>query len=173
MKEKARNNRTLTELFIGIGIFTILCQTAFIISCPFTDVYKNHVFYYSSGLFIGALVATGCAFHMSRSLNVALSFDSDSASKIVRKDSILRYAVIAIILGVMMILDIASPLSAFLGIMGLKFGAYLNPVAKKILNGFIGEEEKKPLVSPEEQDRLYGKKDSDKEPGPEQNTDNN
>ena len=170
MKEKARNNRTLTELFIGIGIFTVLCQAAFIVSCAFSDVYKNHALYYSSGLLIGAVVAVLCACHMSRSLNTALSFDSDSASKIVRKDSIIRYAVIAIILGVMMILDFASPLSAFLGIMGLKAGAYMNPFAKKILNGFIGEEEKKPLISPEEQDRLYGKKE---EPLPEQSKENN
>ena len=161
--ETLRNNRTLTELILGIVMFDVFCQICFFISGLFTDVVTGRLLYYSAGLWLGMILAVCSAVHMNHSLDKALDCDSGTAQKIVRKDSLLRYGVILIIFGVLMITDVISPLSAFLGLMGLKAGAYLNRAAKKILNRFIGEEELKPLLTPEEQDELYGKKKSDGE----------
>jgi len=159
--EILRNNRTLTELIIGIFIFDIFCQICFLLSGLFTDKVTGRLLHYSAGLWLGMILAVCAGVHMNLSISRALNFDPGTAQKIVRKDSLLRYGVILIIFGLLMVTDVISPLSAFLGLMGLKAGAYLNGAAKKILNRFIGEEELKPLLTPEEQDELYGKKNKD------------
>ena len=161
MTEAIKNNRTLAELITGILIFDISCAAVFFISGIFTDAVTGRIIYYLAGLVVGALLAVAGAVHMNHSIGRALMLDPGSAQKLVRKDSLIRYGVILIIFGALMITDVMSPLSAFLGLMGLKAGAYLNGAAKKILNRFIGEEKLKPLLTPEEQDELYGKKNKD------------
>lgn len=153
-----KDRRALCELSIGIIITGIIFQIGLIVAGLLTEAIGNHKLYYFTGLWIGVLLALCSAFHMNHSLEIALSQDAETATKIVRKDSLVRYFAFVLLFGGMMLINIVSPLTAFLGLMSLKFGAYLNPVAKKILNIYIGVEEQKPLLTPEEYDELYGKK---------------
>ena len=134
MKEKiAGVNKTLIELLIGILLFGCICQ---IIGAFFVKEIAS----YSSGLWIGIVTALATAVHMYRSLDRALDLDADSAGKKIRAQSIIRYVFIVIIMGITMINGYTNPLAAFLGIMGLKVAAYLQPFTHKLIIRFFAKE---------------------------------
>lgn len=135
MKEKiAGVNKTLLELIAGIFIYGLLCQ---IVGLIFTKDTAG----YSSGLWIGIATAVAAALHMWRSLDRSLDLDEGTAGKKMQMQSIIRYTVIVIIMGLTMINGFTNPLAAFLGIMGLKVAAYLQPFTHKLLFRFYEEKE--------------------------------
>lgn len=134
IREMVSGNLTLFELLAGILFFGIFCQIA---GCIFL---KEKFLYHSAGLWLGAVVAMFMAVHMNASIQKAVVLDAESAEKVSRKDTILRYFAIVLILGVMMVLDFANPLTAFLGIMGLKIAAYCQPLTHKLFIKFEKEE---------------------------------
>jgi len=135
MREKiAGVNKTLLELIAGIFIYGLLCQ---IIGLIFTKDAAG----YSSGLWIGIVTAVAAALHMWRSLDRSLDLDEGTAGKKMQMQSIIRYTVIVIIMGLTMINGFTNPLAAFLGIMGLKVAAYLQPFTHKLLFRFYGKKE--------------------------------
>ncbi len=139
MKEKiTRINRTLFELEVGIVIFGLVCQ---IFALGFKDKAG-----YSLGLWLGIGIAMLSAFHMWWSLDRALELSEKAAVKAMSTHNILRYGVIAAALALIAISGIAHPLSAFLGIMGLKASAYIHFITKKISTLIYGEEILPPLI---------------------------
>lgn len=134
MKEKiAGANKTLLELIFGISFYGILCQIV-------GGLLVEDKLGYSSGLWIGIATAVAAAIHMWRSLDRALDFDEGTAGKKMQAQSIVRYIVIVIIMVLIMINGVTNPLAAFLGIMGLKVAAYLQPFTHKLLIRFFGSE---------------------------------
>ena len=129
-----RINETVLEMWTGMLIWGILCQ---IIPVWFV----NDRFGYSLGLWIGIIMAGASAYHMWWALDRGLD-DEGSAQAYIRKLSLFRYAAILIVFGVLMLTDIANPLSAFLGIMGLKAGAFMQPFLHKRLKRSENKEEK-------------------------------
>ena len=139
----------LDELLVGILFFGLLCQILIII---FLDGSGG---YYSVGLWIGVALALAGALHMTWSLDKALDIEPEGAIRKMRSYSLLRYAAVLIVLGVLMILNTASPLTAFLGLMGLKVSAYLQPVCHRIFVKLgLKKDIQKPVLSPEEVDEL-------------------
>lgn len=139
MKERiTRINRTLFELETGILLFGVMCQAA-------VFILKDKVFY-SMGLWMGILIAMASAFHMWWSLDRALDLPERAAVKSMGTHNILRYFFIVLAFGLIAISRFASPLSAFLGIMGLKASAYMHAVTKKISTLIYGEEILPPLI---------------------------
>lgn len=139
MKEKiTRINRTLFELETGIVIFGAVCQL-------FVFLIEDKAAY-SLGLWMGILVAGLSAFHMWWSLDRALELPERAAVKSMSTHNILRYVFITAVLALIAISGIANPLSAFLGIMGLKASAYMHFITKKISTMIYGEEILPPLI---------------------------
>lgn len=139
MKEKIiRINRTLFELETGILIFGVLCQLF-----VFLPIDKGA---YSLGLWAGILIAMVSAFHMWWSLDRALNLEERQAVKVTSAHNILRYFLITVALILIAVSRIANPLSAFLGIMGLKASAYMHFITKKISTLIYGEEILPPLI---------------------------
>ncbi len=133
MKEKKRKiDRTLFELMTGIFLFGILCQITVV------WLVQDKVGY-SLGLWLGVLLAGASGFHMWWSLDRALDFEQEAAVKMMTKHNILRYLVIVVWLGIVMLGEFANPLAAFLGLMGLKVSAYLQPFTHKLCAGFDKE----------------------------------
>ncbi|MBO5292184.1 MAG: hypothetical protein J6B10_03270 [Lachnospiraceae bacterium] len=118
-----RINETLLELMVGILAFAAVCQVSFV-------WLVERRLWYSLGLWAGAAIAVFCAVHMYRSLDTALELGAD-APKLLSRKSMQRYLMIVLLLGIMMVTEIANPLSAFLGLMGLKVAAYLQPFTHK------------------------------------------
>lgn len=139
MKEKiTRINRTLFELETGILLFGVVCQLlVFLLKDKLS---------YSLGLWMGILIAMISAFHMWWSLDRALELPERAAVKSMSTHNILRYIFITAALVLIAISEIADPLSAFLGIMGLKASAYMHFITKKISVVIYGEEILPPLI---------------------------
>lgn len=127
MREKiAGVNKTLWELILGILLYGCICQ---IIGLFFVE----NKFSYSTGLWVGLLTAVAAAIHMWWSLDRALDLDEGTAGKKLQAQSIVRYAIIVMVMAITMISGVTNPLAAFLGIMGLKVAAYLQPFTHKLI----------------------------------------
>ncbi len=139
MKEKiTKINRTLFELETGILLFGAVCQM-------FVFLLKDKEAY-SLGLWMGILIAAISALHMWWSLDRALDLPERAAVKFMSTHNILRYLFITVALIAVAISRAANPLSAFLGIMGLKAAAYMHFITKKISTLVYGEEILPPLI---------------------------
>lgn len=128
-ERSGKADKTLRELCMGIIVWGLLCQ---LIGIWFVADKAG----YSLGLWMGVLLAAGAGVHMWWALDKALGFEQDTAVKMITKYSIIRYVVIVIVMGLIMISGFANPLAAFLGLMGLKVAAYLQPFTHKVL-GYI------------------------------------
>lgn len=119
-------NETLLELLTGILVLGLACQAVFV-------WFVQDKVSYSMGLWIGVFAAAGMAVHMWRTLDISLDLGEVGATKEIRKQSLLRYGVVLILLGALMVTKAASPLAAFLGVMTLKAAAYLQPFLHKCM----------------------------------------
>lgn len=88
---------------------------------------------FSFGLLIGILLAALMALHMAYTLDAAMNLGEEGAVKVMQKHNLLRYGVVVLVCGVVMVTEIANPLAVFLGIMTLKVAAYLEPFTHKFL----------------------------------------
>ena len=128
-------NRTLKELLAGILIFEIV---SVLVGVWFVELPLKYIF----GVAAGMLLAMFSAVHMQWSISRNLEFNmgnENGANAYSVKNSMIRYAVILVVFLFFCLTDVAYPLAVFLGIMGLKAGAYLQPFTHKYL--FRQEEE--------------------------------
>lgn len=130
MKEKERRQiripETLRELYAGIAVLSILLQVTVV-------WFVEDRLSYSLGLWIGAAAAMVFVWHMWRTLDLALELGEAGAQKVMRRQAVIRYGLVAGVLGLLMLTRAANPLAAFLGIMTLKVAAYLQPVTHKAI----------------------------------------
>ncbi|MCM1135644.1 MAG: ATP synthase subunit I [Clostridium sp.] len=139
MRDKiTKVNRTLFELEIGILIFGAVCQLF--------AVFLKDKAGYSIGLWLGILIAMASAVHMWWSLDRALDLGEGQAVKTMGFHNVLRYLFIVALFALICVSGIGNPLSAFLGIMGLKASAYMHFITRKISIKIYGEEILPPLV---------------------------
>ncbi len=94
---------------------------------------------YSTGLFIGVCLAVGMAVHMAVVLEDAVSIGS-SQSKLITM-SLLRYAAVVLVFVCTVSFHLGDPIAAFIGVMGLKIAAYMQPFFHKLIMKLQGREE--------------------------------
>ena len=122
-------DETLKELLVGILLFEII---AILIGVWFVEAPLKYVL----GVLAGMILAMFSAIHMQWSISRNLEYnmgDENGANAYSVKNSMIRYAVILIVFLIFCLTDVAYPLAVFLGIMGLKAGAYLQPFTHKYL----------------------------------------
>lgn len=129
MKKLKEINTALPGLLIGIVLWGILCQLVGIILSPITD--KGN---YSIGLWVGVLTALMMSFHMAFTLNHVVEKDIKGAQATATVQNLIRYFIVVIILGILMVTKTGNPIAAFVGIMGLKVSAYIQPLLAKLLS---------------------------------------
>lgn len=125
IKKISSINSALPGLLLGIVLFGAVSQLVGI----FLVTEKAN---YSIGLWIGVLTAIFMAFHMAFSLNSAVDRDVKGAQAVATRQNIIRYLIVVLILGILMMTNIGNPIAAFVGIMGLKVSAYLQPIFQKL-----------------------------------------
>lgn len=129
-----RLNEALPELLLGIFIYGIIIQVAGV-------WFAEDKLRYSSGLWIGIVTAMAMAYHIARI--IAESVDSMNAAKarsrIIAK-GILRYAAVVVVFTATMYFDLGNLITLFLGVMGLKISAYLQPALHKVLIRVTGKD---------------------------------
>lgn len=126
MKKLSEMNDSLPDLLVGEVVIGVLAE---LIGVWFVSDRLG----YTVGLFIGVLAAMFCSWHMAYTINKAVDYDETIAVKSLQKSSAIRYGVLLIVLGVLMITGIGNPLAAFIGMIGLKVSAYLAPFTHKII----------------------------------------
>lgn len=128
-KDAEKMDETLKELMTGILLFVLVCLVAGV-------WFVNSPLKYIMGLLIGLILALSAAWHMHWSIcrNMELNVDREGAANAYAvKSSMIRYGVILVVFFAVCLTDFAYPLAVFLGIMGLKAGAYLQPFTRKYL----------------------------------------
>lgn len=146
MTDKLRMaDRALLELESGIVIFGVFCQ---LVGLLFPISFLK----YAIGLWGGIILALLASVHMWRSLNKAFSCDEKSAARLIAGGYIIRYLIALVFLLLLYYTNAGYVLAGFLGIMGLKAGAYLQPVAHKFYNRLFHETDPipQPLMEEEE-----------------------
>lgn len=116
---------TLSEMITGMILFGIVCELIGIWFVP------NRL-KYTLGVWIGIAIAAFMASHMAWTFNSSIDKDGKTATGRVRLQAFLRYFVVLGLFAVLLFTDFTYPLAAFLGIMGLKVSAYLQPLIHKI-----------------------------------------
>ena len=122
-------DETLKELIIGIMIFEVL---SILVGVWFVASPVRYIL----GIAAGAALAIFSAIHMHWSISRNLEFNKGNeggANAYAVKSSMIRYAIILVVFLFFCLTDFAYPLAVFLGIMGLKAGAYLQPFTHKYL----------------------------------------
>ena len=127
-----RINPALPGLVAGILIYAVLVQI--------TGVwFVEDKIGYSIGLWYGVAIGIGMAINLATVIYDAVTFDGEgNANKRVAAKSMLRYLVVAILFGILGYFEFGNLFTAFLGVMGLKFSAYAQPLLNKIVNKLTG-----------------------------------
>ena len=123
-----RINPALPGLIAGIVIYGLLIQ--------FTGVwFVEDQIGYSIGLWYGIAIGIGMAINLATVIYDAVTFDGEgNANKRVAAKSMLRYIVVAILFGILGYFEFGNLFTAFLGAMGLKISAYLQPLLNMLFN---------------------------------------
>lgn len=120
-------NQTLSELIAGIFVSAIVIQ---LISMIFT---KGPNLPFSFSFWVGVVTAVLLACHMYRSIDRALDMAPGDAQKYMRKTYLVRTVIIFIVAGIVCWIDTEDILAVFLGILCLKFGAFLQPLLHRFM----------------------------------------
>lgn len=120
-----RINLVSKELIIGILICGVVFQLAFM-------WLSDSKLLFTSGLWIGITISVCVAFHMNWSIENALEMDEKSAVSHMRKTFLLRIIVIAGLFFGTYLLNLGDVVAVFLGLFGLKIGAYLQPLLHRV-----------------------------------------
>lgn len=131
--EKSRKKKidtTLFELCLGIFFYGIVCQAVILIFSRRTE--------YSIGLWIGVILGILGAIHMWWALNRGLDMGEKGAVKTVGTQSIIRYFVIMAVMAICACSGFANPIFVFLGYMGMKVSAYMQPFTHRIGSKLFG-----------------------------------
>ena len=127
-----RINHSLPGLVAGIVIYGFIIQL--------TGVwFVEDKLGYSIGLWYGIAIGIGMAINLATVIYDAVTFDGEgNANKRVAAKSMLRYTVVAILFGILGYFEFGNLFTAFLGVMGLKFSAYAQPLLNKLVNKLTG-----------------------------------
>ena len=130
-----RINPALPGLLAGIVIYGLIIQ--------FTGVwFVEDKIGYSIGLWYGIAIGIGMAINLATVIYDAVTFDGEgNANKRVAAKSMLRYIVVAILFGILGYFEFGNLFTAFLGVMGLKFSAYAQPLLNKLVNKLLGRDD--------------------------------
>ena len=124
--------QTLYELIFGI----VLCLLLF----SFGNIFVSNRIAYTLGLLIGCLIAGIMSGHMYHALEQAMLYDEETAAKKVQKGTILRFLLmIAGLVSALLLPQWISVIGVALGVLSLKFSAYLQPLTHKVLQNFINK----------------------------------
>lgn len=122
--------RTLLELLAGIILAGMVFE---LVGLVFVKDKMGH----SVGMLFGVIIALAMAVHMAYSLNNALDWDEIYAKRSIMKSAGLRYAAVAIAMGLLAYTGIGNVVSCFAGVMSLKASAYLQPTLHRFCNKYI------------------------------------
>lgn len=130
MLTNLKNNITLISLLIDIFILSIIVE---IVGLLFT----NDRIIFTISLGVGTALAMFMAIHISINIDKALDRQGEDATKFLIANNMIRYLVVVVVFAVVLWTDYLNPLYTFVGVITLKFGAYMVPKTTKIVEKII------------------------------------
>lgn len=115
---------TLIEMMIGILVYGVIGELIILL-------FRQDKLYVSVGWVLGVVIALVSAYHMWWGLNRALDQGMAGAQKAMTIHNLVRYGVIVAVMALILVRDIGNPVAAVFGILGLKAGAYMQPLVHK------------------------------------------
>lgn len=96
------------------------------------------------GVIIGGLVAIAMLGSMKKTVETIVLLDPETAKKYGRRQSLVRIALMAVILCVAFFFEeYVNPWGVFIGVFSLKFSAYLQPCIDVLFNKIMKKEDKR------------------------------
>ena len=130
-----RINESLPGLVVGILLYGGIVQ---LVGMWFVEDKVG----YSIGLWYGIAIAIGMGINMAVVIYDAVTFDGESnANGRVVVKSMLRYVVVVILFCILGFFEFGNIIAAFIGAMGLKISAYMQPLLTKLLNKLLGRDD--------------------------------
>ena len=127
-----RINEGLPGLIAGILLYGIVIQLTGI-------WFIEDKAAYSIGLWYGIAIAIGMAIHMAYVIYDAVTFDGEYRAKTrVTAKAIFRYIAVVILFGILSYFNLGNLFTAFIGVMGLKVSAYLQPLLNMAVDKLTG-----------------------------------
>ncbi len=121
----SEDRMTFWDLMIGIVLFSILFS---IIGAVLAE--DRTAFFL--GVVFGGTVAAGICFHMYKTLEVTLDMDGDSASKRARSMAGIRMLIMGTaVFAAIKLSGVFNLVGVVLGILTLKFAAFVQPLVRK------------------------------------------
>ena len=128
---KVKSDDALPELILGILIYEIVVE--------FTGIwFVKDKLGYSNGLLIGAATAIGMAIHMAVVLRDSMDMAESGRTRRIALQYVLRYLVVVAVFFATAYFEIGNVIVAFVGVMGLKVGAYVQPFTHKVILKLLG-----------------------------------
>ena len=127
-----RLNDALPGLVLGIILYGVVIEL--------TGVwFVEDKLRYTTGLLIGIALACGMAVNIAVVLQDAVDIygEAHAKAKIIAK-SVLRYIIVVVVFFVMMKWNLGNLFTAFIGVLGLKVSAYLQPFIHKAISKLQG-----------------------------------
>ncbi len=123
-----RINDILPELILEILVYGLIVQ---LIGVWFVEDKLR----YSTGLWMGIVVAIGMAIHMAIVIRDAVDMAVEKQAKVrTTMFSILRYVVVVVVFVIVVYFRLGNVVTMFIGVMGLKAAAYFQPFTHKFLS---------------------------------------
>lgn len=128
------SNRTLHEMLIGVALSNIVILLIGLIACQ--DKIKAII-----GVVAGCAVAVVYLVHMAVTIDDALCLDEKGAAAQMRKNMMIRYLIVCVIVGGVCYFEIANPVLCVLSCLTVKTGAYMQPIIhNKLFRSEVDEE---------------------------------
>lgn len=101
-----------------------------VVAAILETVLAKRVAYSLAGLAIGCVLAVYMLFYMNVILDRSMGNvgDQKAVERFVTKHSVIRYLSVALVFVVLCLTRIADPLACFIGLFGLKFAAFAQPL---------------------------------------------
>lgn len=126
MSKKAQDILLRRMIFVIVA-YNVLMQILLL-------VFMEATLQKSVGLWIGALVGIGMAIHMKRSAEDTLDIGGLAGQKYSKKKAAIRMATVIIVFSIVFYYEIGDVITTFIGVMGLKVSAYLQPMIEKYID---------------------------------------
>ncbi len=151
-----RINESLPGLVAGIIIYGVIVQL--------TGVwFVEDKLAYSIGLWYGIAIAIGMGINIAVVIYDTVTFYAgENTNKRVAAKSILRYGIVAILLFILGYFQIGNLFAAFLGVMGLKVSAYMQPLLMRLVNKLLGRDDADSCEEEFSEEKLVESENSEK-----------
>lgn len=126
-----QGRRTYYEMIIGIILQAILYSILGMIA-------SGQFLLFPVSVCAGAAVSAGLLHHMYRTIENVLDMDPDTAKKYGRRQAVVRITLMGLALCIAFwYMEYINPWGVLLGVLSLKFSAYLQPVVHIIIKSFF------------------------------------